>query len=41
MLSLSHVLARALTLFFSHLWVGMPSRLEDGFSCYFLNKIEL
>ena len=28
-------------LFFSGLWIGMPSRLEDGFSCYFLNKIEL
>ena len=25
----------------SRLWVGMPSCLEDGFSCYFLNKIEL
>ena len=24
-----------------HLWVGMPSRFEDGFSCYLLNKIEL
>ena len=22
-------------------WVGMPSRLEDVFSCYFLNKTEL
>ena len=29
------------TLFSSRLWVGMPSHLEDGFSCYFLNKIEL
>ena len=28
-------------LFFSCLWVSMPSLLEDGFSCYFLNKIEL
>ena len=23
------------------LWVGMPSRLEDVFSCHFLNKTEL
>ena len=22
-------------------WVSMPSCLEDGFSCYLLNKIEL
>ena len=29
------------TLFSSSLWVGMPSRFEDGFSCYLLNKIEL
>ena len=28
-------------LFSSHLWVDMPSHLEDGFSCYYLNKIEL
>ena len=25
----------------SHLWVGMPSHFEDGFSCYLLNKMEL
>ena len=25
----------------SSLWVGMPSRFEDGFSCYLLNKTEL
>ena len=25
----------------SSLWVGMPSRFEDGFSCYLLNKMEL
>ena len=25
----------------SCLWVGMPSRFEDGFSCYLLNKVEL
>ena len=40
-LSLSRALARSSTLFSSHLWVGMPSRFEDGFSCYLLNKIEL
>ena len=28
-------------LFSSPLWVDVPSRLEDGFSCYYLNKIEL
>ena len=28
-------------LFSSRLWVDVPSRLEDGFSCYDLNKIEL
>ena len=28
-------------LFSSHLWIDVPSRLEDGFSCYYLNKIEL
>ena len=28
-------------LFSSCLWVDMPSRLEDGVSCYYLNKIEL
>ena len=31
----------SLVLFSSRLWVDMPSHLEDGFSCYFLNKIEL
>ena len=25
----------------SHLWIDMPSRLRNGFSCYYLNKIEL
>ena len=25
----------------SHLWVDVPSRLKGGFSCYYLNKIEL
>ena len=29
-------------MFFSlSLWVDILSRLEDGFSCYYLNKIEL
>ena len=37
----TYMLARCPTLFSSHLWVSMPSHLEDGFSCYFLNKIEL
>ena len=32
---------RAVPFFSSHLRVGMPSRLKDVFSCYFLNKIEL
>ena len=36
-LSLPHTGA----LFSSRLWIDMPSRLEDGFSCYLLNKIEL
>ena len=27
--------------FSSRLWIDVPSRLEDGFSCYYLNKIEL
>ena len=27
-------------LFSSCLWIDMPSHLEDGFSCYLLNKIE-
>ena len=40
-LSLSPTRWRAPSLFSSRLWVGMPSHLEDGFSCYFLNKIEL
>ena len=31
-------LARSSTLFSSHLCVGMPSRFEDGFSCYLLNR---
>ena len=39
-LSLSLPLPRAGALFSSCLWVNMPSRLEDGFSCYYLNKIE-
>ena len=26
--------------FSSSLWIPVPSRLEDGFSCYLLNKIE-
>ena len=34
-------LAHSSTLLSSHLWAGMPSHFEDGFSCYFLNKIEL
>ena len=38
-------LSLSLSFFFPHtgsrLWVGVPSRLEDGFSCYFLNKIEV
>ena len=28
-------------LFSSRLWIDVPSHLEDGFSCYLLNKIEL
>ena len=28
-------------LFSSRLWIYVPSRLEDGFSCFLLNKIEL
>ena len=40
-LSPSRALTHSPTLFSSCLPVGMPSRLEDGFSCYFLNKIEL
>ena len=40
-LSLSVERACAGALFSSRLWVDMPSHLEDGFSCYYLNKIEL
>ena len=29
------------TLFSLCLWIDVPSRLEDGFSCCLLNKIEL
>ena len=28
-------------LFSSRLWINVPSHLQDGFSCYCLNKIEL
>ena len=28
-------------LFSSHLGIDVPSHLEDGISCYYLNKIEL
>ena len=28
-------------LFSSCLWIDVPSRLKDGFSCYLLTKIEL
>ena len=38
-LSLSPLHAGAL--FSSCLWIYVPSRPEDGFSCYLLNKIEL
>ena len=34
-------MVRSSTLFSSRLWVGRPSRFEDGFSCYLLTKIEL
>ena len=34
-------LPRAGGLFSWRLWIDVPSRLEDGFSCYLLNKIEL
>ena len=37
-LSLSLLCAGAL---FSCLWIDVSSPLEDGFSCYLLNKIEL
>ena len=40
-LCLPHVLACSPTLFSTHLCVSRPPRLKDGFSCYFLNKIEL
>ena len=39
LLSLS--LPRDEALFSLRLWIDVPSRLEDGFSCYDLNKIEL
>ena len=32
---------RSWALFSSHLWIDVPSHLEDGFSCFLLNKIEL
>ena len=25
-------------IFSSHVWINVPSRLKDGFSCYYLNK---
>ena len=40
-LSLSLSLLRAGALFSLRLWIHVPSRLKDGFSCYLLNKIEL
>ena len=40
MLSLSFSPARWGALLF-RLWIKVPSHLEDGFSCYHLNKIEL
>ena len=39
--SLSLSPPRAGALFSSCLWIDVPSLLEDGFSCYLLNKIEL
>ena len=36
-LSLSRMLGR----YSLHVWIDVPSCLEDGFSCYLLNKIEL
>ena len=39
--SFSLSLQRTGALFSSCLWVDMPSCLEDGCSCYYLNKIEL
>ena len=38
---LSLSLSRVLGCSSSRLWVDMPSHLEDRFSCYYLNKIEL
>ena len=40
-LSLSLSLLCAGALFSSCLWIDVSSWLEDGFSCYILNKIEL
>ena len=40
-LYLSHALVHSPILFSSRFWVDMPSRLQDGFPHYFLNKIEL
>ena len=39
--SLSLSPPRVGALFSLCLWIDVPSRLEDGFSCYLLNKIEL
>ena len=36
--SLALSLARDGALFSSRLWVDVPSRLKDGFFCYYLNK---
>ena len=36
-----HTPSLAGALFSLRLWIVVPSRLEDGFSCYLLNKIEL
>ena len=36
-LALSRMLGRSSL----HVWIDVPSCLEDGFSCYLLNKIEL
>ena len=40
-LALSLSPLRSGVLFSSRLWIDLLSRLEDGFSCYLLNKIEL
>ena len=40
-LAFSLSLLHAGVLFSSCLWINVPSRLKDGFSCYLLNKIEL